>query len=240
MPVVQTSSDGRMLLLQANSVENFLLRATAVADAEGSAEAEPLAALSSAVGWKYEAGAAAAAPGGLPGYLLTKVGPFVSEYEGLAAGHIAKGSETAALITCERAQGCFPAWGRPCSYHARLLASLGRAEEARDKAREALELPLWTLGDDLAEVLALAEVELPALVAKLNLKAAGELTPEMLRAQNGMETRSPKEIAKDRASYLLDLVVAQPDLFQWASIRERLAALYEEADMSSIASFVRG
>ena len=114
-------------------MENFLLREAAVADVAGADDAGSLAALSAAIGWPYEAGEAAASTGGLPGYLLTKVGPFVHEYEALANGHLERGAETSALVTCERTQVCFGAWGRPFAFHARMLSSLGRDEEARDK-----------------------------------------------------------------------------------------------------------
>ena len=238
LPLVRTSSDGQMLTLLADSMENYLLRAAAVADADGAADATPLAELSRDIGFPYEAGAAAAAAGGLPGYVITKVGPFMHEYEGLAQGHITKGSETAALITCERATNVFGAWGRPCAFHARMLASLGRDEEARDKARNALELPLWTLGDDLDEILAIAQTDREQLTARLQIKADGSLTPEQLRQTNGMEQRSPKDIAKDRASYLLDLAVAAPGDFSWESIRAPLAERYREAGMNSVARFV--
>ena len=86
----------------------------------------------------------------------------------------------------------------------------------------------------------LAQTDREALVAKLKLKAEGKLTPEQLARQGGMDGRTPKEIAKDRASYLLDLVVAAPEEYQWASIRPELAALYREADMATIADFVSG
>jgi len=238
LPLVRTTSDGRMLSLLANSAEHFLLREAAVADVEGAAEAASLATLSGGIGWPYEAGTAGASTGGLPGYLLTKVGPFVHEYESLATGHLARGAETSALVTCERAQACFGAWGRPFAFHARMLDGLDRDEEARDKARSALDLPLWTLGDDLGAMLALAQTDSEALVAKLRLKAAGKLTPEQLKAQNGMEKRTPQQIAKDRASWLLDLAVAQPDEYSWESTREQLAELYTEAELPSIASFV--
>ena len=55
------------------------------------------------------------------------------------------GKDTAGLISCERSEACFGAWGRPFIFHARKLVGMGRDEEARDKARAALELPLWTL-----------------------------------------------------------------------------------------------
>lgn len=148
------------------------------------------------------------------------------------------GSVTAALITCEKNEGTFGAWGRPFAFHARLLSSLDRSEEARDKARAALDLPLWTLGDDLETVLGLADMDRDALVAKLRTKAAGKLTSEQLKAQNGMEKRSPQQIAKDRASYLLDLVVACPEEYSWQGVRGGLAELYAEADMGSIGAFV--
>ena len=205
--------------------------------ADGAAQ---LASLSGSIGWPYNAGDAATSPGGLSGYLIAKVGPFESEYEALASGHLSRGSETAALVTCERVQACFGAWGRPFAFHARMLAGLGRDEEARDKARAALELPLWTLGDDLETILEMANTDRDALVSKLRLKADGQLTAEQLKSQNGMEKRTPQQIAKDRASYLLDLVVAAPSDYSWQSIRAELAELYRQADMPSIATFVDG
>ena len=93
---------------------------------------------------------------------------------------------------------------------------------------------------ELDDMLGLAQMERSALVEKLLLKAEGKLTAEQLRAQNGVEQRSPKEIAKDRASYELDLVVAAPEDFSWESARAPLAERYTEADMASIATFVRG
>jgi len=59
-----------------------------------------------------------------------------------------------------------------------------------------------------------------------------------LRAQNGMEKRSPQQIAKDRASYVLDLCVAAPEEYSWEGTRAQLADLYEQADMKSIAAFM--
>ena len=209
-----------------------------------------------------------------------------------AAASLLAGSETACLITCERCEGCFGAWGRPFAFHSRLLSGLSREEEARDKvhmartsqlssaaallpsphrpcsrreftppsftnssrvtsshlapatrlpppqARTALELPLWTLGDDLDDVIALAGTDRAALVSKLKLKASGQLTAEQLKTQNGMEKRSPQQIAKDRASYVLDLAVAAPEEYSWEGMRGELAELYEQADMASIGAFV--
>ena len=238
LPLVRTTSDGQMLTLLANSMENFLLREAAVADVEGSADAAALAALSRGIGFPYDAGSAAAQAGGLPGFIITKVGPFIHDYESLSKGHMAKGNDMAGLVTCERSQNVFGAWGRPAAFHARTLASIGNDEEARDQARTALELPLWTLGDDLEEVLKISQTERADLLSRLTDRAAGKPSAQELRANNGVDKRSPKDVAKDRASYLLDLAVAKPEEFSWASIRAPLAELYREADMASIARFV--
>ena len=237
LPLVRTQ--GRQLVLLADSTERYLARAAAVADHTGADDAEALAALAGAVGMPYTPGSAAASPGGLPGYVLTKVGPFNAEYEALANGHLAKGAETAALIACERAEGCFLAWGRPSAFHARMLVGLGRDEEARDKARAALDLPLWTLGAPLDEqILAWAQMPSKELLDKLHLKREGGLTARELQQRRGVDERTPQQIAKDRTSYLLDLAVAAPEEYSWASIRPELAELYREADMQSVAAFV--
>jgi hypothetical protein len=240
LPVVRTTAAGRQLLLLADSAEDYLTREAAVADDQGRPDAASLAELATASGCTYTAGAASAGPGGLQGYLITKVGPFVSAYEELAQGHRVKGSDTAALVTCERSQACFGAWGRPFAFHARMLHSLWRDEEARDKARAAFERPWWTLGDDPDEMLGFAKSNREEEVARLQLKAEGKLTTEQLRTQNGMENRTPQQIAKDRASYLLDLVVAAPDEYSWAGIRAELAGHYRAAGMGQIADFVSG
>lgn len=241
LPLVRTTKGGQQLELLADSAENFLMREAAIADVEGASDASAVAELlesCSGGSFSYTAGTAAASTGGLPGYLITKVGPIMSAYEELANGHRAKGSDQAALITCERSQSCFGAWGRPCAFHARMLNDLGRDEEARDKARAALELPLWTLGDDLEAIVNIAQMAPEALVADLELKAEGKLTPQQIAKNRGMEERTPQQIAKDRASYLLDLTVASPDDYSWSSVRPQLADLYREAGMSSIADFV--
>jgi hypothetical protein len=125
------------------------------------------------------------------------------------------------------------------SAHARTDHECTRCAVSR-QARSALELPLWTLNDDLDEILSLAQKEREALVEKLRLKADGKLTLEQLKANNGMEKRTPQQIAKDRATWLLDLVVAAPDEYSWQSTRAELAELYTQADMASIGAFVRG
>ena len=236
LPLVRTAADGRQLQLLATLPTHYLQRAAVLADAEGSADAAAVAAIwRDAGGAEIEPGKAAAGPGGVPGFLVTKVGPFIDEYEGLARGHLDKGSAQAALITCERSQSLFGAWGRPFAFHARMLAGLGRDEEARDLARQALSMPLWTLGDDLAEVCAIAQTTVEKLAATCRLRADGGLTPEQLRAQNGMDKRTKEQVALDKASYLLDLAVASPDDYSWESIRPELQQLYTEAKQVDVA-----
>ena len=101
-----------------------------------------------------------------------------------------------------------------------------------------MELPLWTLGYDVDEVLALACMERETLISNLKLKADGKLTPQQAAQNRGMEQRTPQEIAKDRASYVLDLAVAAPEEYSWEGVRGELAELYEAADMASIGAFV--
>ena len=119
LPVVRTSADGRQVSLLANSAEQFVARAAAVADADGSADAAALAELSGHHGHPYAAGDATKSAAGLPGYLITKVGPFESAYEDLANAHVAKGMNMTAALhpfpvhsSWPAAQLCEHAWLR--------------------------------------------------------------------------------------------------------------------------------
>ena len=88
----------------------------------------------------------------------------------------------------------------------RLLTS-AHLYQARDVARAALSLPLWTLSPmPLEEVVALAQTTPGELAATKRLKADGLLTTEELQKNNGYDKRTPQEVAKERASFLLDLV----------------------------------
>ena len=44
------------------------------------------------------------------------------------------------------------------------------------------------------------------------------MTQEQLRANNGMDSRTPQQIAKDRAAYVMDLAVASPATVSRAGI----------------------
>ena len=62
--------------------------------------------------------------------------------------------------------------------------------------------------------------------------------------QDYLQTSAPRqlhhrgEVAKDRASYLLDLAVAAPTEYTWAGLRADLAELYRAAGTPSVADFV--
>mmetsp|Transcript_43733 Transcript_43733/g.72684 ORF Transcript_43733/g.72684 Transcript_43733/m.72684 type:complete len:358 (-) Transcript_43733:403-1476(-) len=240
LPMVRTESRTNQLRLLAPSATAFVHRALALAEAEEADDMDTIAAFARAAGIEPAASTTnTIATNSLAGRVLLRAGPFMQEYESLAAAHLAGGSAQAALITCERNQACFKAWGRPFAFHARMLAEVGRVEEARDVARHALTLPLWTLEDSISDVCVLAGTSVDELVSSLKLKAAGKMTPEQLKMKRGMEERSPEEVALDRASYVLDLVVAQPNRYTWSAIRPQLAELYIEGGMSSFATFIQ-
>lgn len=237
LPVVRTN--GTQLNLLAQAADQYIHREAILADANDAANKGDLAALAEQVCKAWDPEAAANAPGGLDGLLLTRVGPFASSYERLALKHLASGSEQAALIACERSSQLLPVWGHPMGFHARMLQSLGREEEARDVARAALSLPLWTLSPmPLDEIISIAQSTPEELAATKRLKADGKLTEEELRKNNGYDKRTPQEIAKERASFLLDLVIAAPEAYSYAACRQELAELYTEAEEASLAAFV--
>jgi len=237
LPLVRTN--GTQLDLLATRADHYVHREAVEALSNDAPDAAELAGLAQAVGVAWDPEGLAQAPAGLDGALLTRVGPFAECYERLALGHLAKGSEQAALIACERSQACFQAWGRPFAFHARMLRSLGRDEEARDLARHALSLPLWTLSPmPLDEVLELGQTNLDELRATLRLRADGQLPPEELQKNNGYDKRTTQEIAKDRATYLLDLAVAQPADYTYGALRRELSEHYSEAEMGAFATFV--
>jgi len=238
-PLVSMSATGNQLTLIAPSAQAFVKREIEVADAEGRADADALAELAASA--QIERALGDPKRGGLAARVLVRAGPFMAEYETLAANHLAGTSDLSvesALITCERNQACFKAWGRPFIFHSKILSKLGRMEESRDCARHALTLPLWTFGYDLSEVCSLAETDVETLTAQLERRAEGEMSPEQLREGMGIDKRTPQQIAMERASYLLDLVVAAPDRYSWASTRSELRERYTDAGYAALAGFV--
>ena len=226
LELVRTSPDSLQLEWLANSAELFVARQAEMdafdADvASDGADAVPRSGTAS-----------------LAGRIILRVGPFMGEYESLVNGHLASGATQSALIACERNQGCFGDWGRPFAFHARILSNLGRDEEARDVARHALTNPLCTLNDKLGAICALSNSCTGQLVERLEWRSKGKLTEDELRRSNGMDTRTPQEIALVRAACLLDLCVAAPSHYSYAAIRPQLGELYGEAGLSSLGALV--
>lgn len=239
LPLVRTAQGGQQLRLLADSCADFVTREAVLADAREGSDAAEAASLAASIGFTVTPGEAAATPGGLAGYLLLKTQtPAAQDYEERAAAHRERGDTQSALIACEASELRFGRWGRPYSFHAALLEESGRAEEARDVARQALALPLWTAGHDLEALATLACTTIDELVAKARLASEGKLTEEQLRVQNYHEERSPAQIARDRASAMLDLVALCPEEYTYASARPELAELWRASELEEFADFV--
>ncbi|GAB0497852.1 hypothetical protein MMPV_009189 [Pyropia vietnamensis] len=160
LPVVTTGSTGGAAAAQlvhlATSPAQYVHRAAAAADDAGNAglcrALIAATADSTAHGFPpaavYTEGSVAALGMGIERYCLLKIGPFMDLYRGLAAFHAAKADNSSALVTCERAAGAFVGWGAMHVFHSGVLTGMGRPLEARDAARAALQLPLWTLGPE--------------------------------------------------------------------------------------------
>jgi hypothetical protein len=85
-------------------------------------------------------------------YLLTRVGTFPDCFERLSENFAAQKNEISALVTCERAVSVFYGWAFPMRLHSRMLTRLGRDKEAKDTARAALAMPIWTLASSRKEL----------------------------------------------------------------------------------------
>jgi hypothetical protein len=66
-------------------------------------------------------------------YLVQKVGKFADIMEQLARGHLSKGDDVSALVTAEWMTGHMLDWGYAPAFHAKMLSSLNRNDEARDQ-----------------------------------------------------------------------------------------------------------
>lgn len=234
LPVVTTKPGAKNLVLLAPTAELFVLRQAATRDALGDQEAHafldvarleppPL----------YEAGAVGAARIGLQRWLLAKAGPFPDLYEQFARMHLERGDADAALVTADRACAVFGGWGRSLWFASRLYARLGRAQEAREGARLAMECPLWTLDCSPYEVARAAGYQ---DLAVKNLQT-------MLRALNESEKASqslaPEEKALYRGQIVMDHVCVRDDI-GWDDIISELAQAYAEGDaeLRGVARFV--
>eukprot|EP00177_Eucheuma_denticulatum_P006685 GFKZ01012157.1.p1 GENE.GFKZ01012157.1~~GFKZ01012157.1.p1 ORF type:complete len:236 (-),score=47.75 GFKZ01012157.1:645-1277(-) len=170
---------------------------------------------------------------GLERYLIMKTGPFPDIYEGLTRFHMAKGDQQSALVTCERAAGVFVGWGKMHVFHAEVLEEMGRDGEARDAARVALQMPLWTLGKGGVDRMR----EMAGYKEKESLERIYRRLYEDEREAEIKEGKPKEQVALDRAAFLLDLCVVEGS--GWESVRMQVAELYEQGGMADFATFVR-
>lgn len=218
LPVVRVGTQG--MSLWAASIDQLLHSELATRDADQ----EDLAALAAAANREellYQPGTLAASGLPLKAYLLLRVGGLPHLYEELALKHQAKGDHTSAAVTAERAGVASNGWGRPQAFLSRLMEEQGRMESARESARAALSLPIWTLGAPFEEI---------AL-------RAGWQAPVTAQPYRTLAELAEKPIL-DRAAHWMDVCAIEGG--DWDALRPKLSSLYAEAGLAHIAAFVGG
>lgn len=234
MTVVRSTPEGLELL--APTIDKFIKRAAIEADFYESRYAKEIVKLVQSNGLIIEEGAAKGSKLGLERYLLVNVGAFPDLYEWLANDWLSKGKSEEALITCSRASALMTEWGKMHWVHSRTLEQIGgRDLEARDCARACLQLPLWTSGADIKEVVKAAESTMDKMAASYT-KWSQTGGPEEDFVNEGL---GPEQIAMGKARYLLDTVCLLPQT-TWDTVRDQLADNLEEGSRLDMAKFVRG
>lgn len=235
LPVVQARSDDLSLRLIAPSAKGVVTRAIASADYSGRTNEATEIRRATRLAVSYQDGDVASSGLGLERFLVLKGdGPFPDLYEGLAKFHEAKGDKASALVTCERAAVAFAGWAGMVAFHAGVLDGMGRSSEARDAARFALSMPLWTVGgENVVEQMRV----LAGYKERESLEKIFRTLFEDKRENEVQEGKRVEQVALDRAAYLLDLCVAERG--NWEAVRMDLADLYEEAGMADFATFVK-
>lgn len=239
MPVVSCCADDPCLILLSSSARAHVTRALVEADTTGNDDRRDEIRSSSSLALAYQNGDANKSGLGVEQFLTMLTGGFPDVYEGLVRFHLAKGDESAALVTCERASRGQIGWGRSNAFHAEILQELGRESEASDAARFCLQMPLWTIGS-VQKVR-----DMGKLAGYQDAESLGKIYRRLFedgRAEEIAEGKAPQQVALDRAAWLLDLCVAERSggLSEgWEEVRERLAELYDEAGLNDVATFVR-
>lgn len=233
------------LVLVATSAAQLAARLAAEADVAGDAALLP----ADLPGDVYAPGAVAELNLGLDKWLALRKGPMPDVYERLCLGHLERGDEQSALITCDRMASAFAGWGATLRFHSDVMAGLDdRADEARDLARGALATPLWSIAEaaeDLAPVVeratktaalaASAEAALPPLerVAALRLMMReAQASPALPAHPDGLAPEIVEELVE-----ALDAPLVQGS--SWADGRQGIAAKFEQAGDLATAELVR-
>jgi hypothetical protein len=173
-------------------------------------------------------------------YLLPTVGPFLDIYEQLAEGHLARGDDASALITCERAERAYDEWGLPFAAHARMHEGLSRAAEARDGARVALSKPFWSLGAhaaDLASLVALAGYDAPRVSREWFGAVRHIDRGEMRHRAQEMGLPAP---ALSESDFVAALPFLAPAEHSWDSVRDELADTFDAEGRPELARWIKG
>jgi hypothetical protein len=157
--------------------------------------------------------------GDLEAWIALRAGGAPRAWQALAARHAARGDQTARLIALERCSDLHPGWGEPLVRRMEAMAELGRMEEAREFARCAAALPMWTLADraDVAAVCNRTNVDLQAGVFR----------------EKAQDANRP---VLDRAAFLLDAVTLRGG--RWGEVRAELAGLYRAGGLDTLGAMI--
>jgi len=140
-----------------------------------------------------------------------------------------------ALVTCERAVSLFYGWGHPVAFHAEMLLMVDREVEAKDAARAALGMPLFTVARNIAQLERCASIAGFSGVEILGemhaYRAAEERTEEI---KEGLE---PGQLALDQAAHLMDACSMGSVDGGWETLTPILAEKYRFAGYAEIAEF---
>jgi len=172
-------------------------------------------------------------------FLLTKVGAFPDCFERLATSFLKSGADVSALVTSERAVSVFYGWGHPLNFHAKMMAKIpGREAEARDAARAALNMPVWTVAssaEDLDSLAKLAGFSGSAILGEMHAYRSND--PRTDEVGEGL---SPCQVTLDQAAHLMD-AIALGNLSGWeigGTSRALLSQKYKEGGYPEIAEFI--
>ena len=174
-------------------------------------------------------------------FLFMKVGPFPDVFETLTYRHLTKGDEQAALVTAEKAYNTFKGWGQPYATYCKILKEMPSRElELRDAALAAFRTPLWTIATSEAEL-----KEIGSYTGKGDYdficNRYWTLYADETRGEDQIKQGKPKElVATERAAFLMDAAtLGANDIKEWKDVREKLSAMYEEADILHLAKLVK-
>jgi hypothetical protein len=167
-------------------------------------------------------------------YVTTQIGKFPSSMEGLVRRHLKRNDEQSALITCDLYKATFGDWGAPHVFISDLYSKLGRDEEARDAARQALQTPWSTIGgrDAITRMID---------VAGWSGKTVAEIK-EVLESRRGPSAaafdgpKSEKQLAREEGELLLDQIAAGE--IESSTVNQRLAECYMNAGKPALAKFI--